>query len=79
MNKARKEEIARIVLQLGVLRDELELVMGEEQEALDNIPEGIQTSERGERMEENVDAIEEAANHIVEGIDILEDMLDENM
>ena len=79
MNKARKEEIARIVLQLGVLRDELELVMGEEQEALDNLPEGIQTSERGERMGENVDAIEEAANHIVEGIDILEDMLDENM
>lgn len=79
MNKARKEEIERIVLQLGVLRDELELVMGEEQEAFDNLPEGIQTSERGERMGENVDAIEEAVNHIVESIDILDDMLDENM
>lgn len=67
MNKIRRKELASIVAKLEALdalrleiKDELEAVMDEEQEALDNLPESLQESERGEQMQEYLDAMESA-------------------
>lgn len=76
MNKIRRKELASIVAKLEALdalrleiKDELEAVMDEEQEALDNLPESLQESERGEQMQEYLDAMESALGDLEE-IDI---------
>lgn len=67
MNKLRRKELARIIEKLEALdslraeiQEELETVMDEEQEAFDNMPESLQESERGEQMQEYIDAMQYA-------------------
>lgn len=59
MNKARRKEIARAIELMEQAREILESVMDEEQEAFDNMPESLQSSERGEAMEEYIYTLEE--------------------
>ncbi len=55
MNKHRREKIKKALDILCEVRDE-------EREAYENLPEGIQYSERGEAMEENADQLEEVTS-----------------
>lgn len=64
MNKARRKEIAEIVDELAVLRQRIEQLQEEEQDAFDNLPEGIQGSERGETMEAAVTALGNACDEL---------------
>ena len=66
MNKARRKEIEKAIALIEQAREILEAVAEEEQEAFDNMPEGLQSSERGEYMEECIYNIEE----VVEALDI---------
>ena len=52
MNAARRKEIARALEKLDDVKTILEMVKEEEENAYENLPEGIQDSERGERMQE---------------------------
>lgn len=45
-----------------------------EQESFDNLPEGLQQSERGEQMEENVSNLESSMNSLDEVISCLEEL-----
>lgn len=81
MNKARRKDLARIVAKLELLDTvredlmaDLESIRDEEQEALDNLPESLQESERGEQMQEYIDTMEEILDDL-EQLDI-EDMVD---
>ena len=74
MNKDRRKEIQDIInrmAELESLRDELkeaiEAVRDEEQEYYDNMPEGLQGSDRGY-------AAEEAISNLDEAISALEDI-----
>ena len=63
MNNTRRKELQRIV-------DSLDDVIANEQDAYDNMPEGIQESERGEVMKTGLDSLNEAKDllaEIVEG------------
>jgi len=51
MNNARRKAIKKIAEQLDILKSEFEALKDEEQEAFDNMPESLQSSERGEHME----------------------------
>jgi len=42
----------------------LEDIISEEQEAFDNLPEGLQYSEKGEAMEQNIEQMDEARDLI---------------
>ena len=71
MNKARRKDLADIIEKLEALdalreeiREELAAVRDEEQEALENMPEGLQYSERGERMREYVDTMESVTGEL---------------
>lgn len=67
MNNKRRQ-ILRSVLakieELDTLKEEIVEILStaadEEQEAFDNLPENLQMSERGERMEEIIDLLESA-------------------
>lgn len=83
MNKIRRKELARIVAKLETLealrleiKEELEAVHEEEQEAFDNLPESLQESERGQQMQECLDAMENALDDLEEiDIDNVRDQL----
>ena len=82
MNAQRRKALRAIITkleELDSLRQEilerLEKVTGEEQQALDNMPESLQESERGQQMQEYIDSMESATTEL-EYID-LEGMLDQ--
>lgn len=58
MNKQRRKQIAAAIELIEQAQAILEEVTAEEQEAYDNLPEGIQASERGELMEEYIYTLE---------------------
>lgn len=53
MNKDRRARLQELVEALACIQEE-------EQEAFDNMPESLQESERGEAMQEAIDAMDEA-------------------
>ena len=66
MNRIRRKELQDIMNQLSELRDRLESVMNEEQEAFDNLPESIQDGEQGVRMSNAVDSMQYALDSMEE-------------
>lgn len=60
MNKIRRKEIAKAIELIEQAREILEAVNDEEQEALDNMPENLQGSERYEYSEECISTLEDA-------------------
>lgn len=74
MNKARRKEIARAIELMEQAREILEAVMEEEQEAFDNLPENLQSSERGEAMEEYISTLEDSIDAL--DTDELQDIVD---
>ena len=70
----QSEANAAIAVQskLSDLKAEIEQIRDEEQEAYDNLPESIQDSPRGERMEEAIDELYDAASDLEGVIDTLE-------
>ncbi len=75
MNKSRRKYLAQAIDLLGTAQTILENVIEDEQEAFDNMPEGLQGSERGESMEEtiynlqdileNVESVQETISEII--------------
>ena len=47
----------------------------DEQDKFDNMPEGLQESERGEAMQEAIDAIETACGSLDDAIDTLQEIV----
>jgi len=72
MNKARRAVLNKIINSLVDLKSELYTICDEEECAYDNMPESLQESERGENMQEAVDAMNDAYDHIEEAVDSLE-------
>jgi hypothetical protein len=62
MNSERRKRLAKICEQLEEIQVEIQAIADEEQECYDNLPESLQYTERGERMSEIVDTLNDAAN-----------------
>lgn len=72
MNKQRRTEIQDVMDKLTELRDQVECIQNDEQEAFDNLPEGIQASDKGSMMEEAVNSLQDALDGIDEAVSGLE-------
>lgn len=72
MNKNRRKAIGDIYDKLIDIQSDLEYIRDEEQEAFDNLPESIQYSERGERMEEYISSLEEALDNVGYAVESLD-------
>ena len=48
MNAQRRKEIEEVLNELADLRSRVDAIHGEEQDAYDNMPEGLKASERGQ-------------------------------
>lgn len=82
MNKIRRNGLRAIITSLeemerlrSEIQGRLEEIMDEEQESLDNLPESLQESDRGQYMQECIDTIDS----IVDDLDCmdLDGMLDQ--
>ena len=73
MNKNRRNTISDIYAKLIDIQSDLECIRDEEQEAFDNLPESIQYSERGERMEEYISSLEEALDYVDYAVEALDE------
>lgn len=71
MNKERRTRIEKVIAQLETLKDEIADIGMEEDEAYNNLPEGIQDSDRGEAMQEAVENLEMAGDTFDDIIDYL--------
>ena len=74
MNKQRRAILAKIYDNLSEIRDLLEEVQCKEQDAFDNLPEGIQESERGQEIEDNAYQLDEAVGYLADALQILEEI-----
>ena len=79
MNNVRRKEIKKSIAKLETvislieeIAGDLELIQEEEQEAFDNMPEGLQESERGETMQECIDSFDEILSVLNDEIDLTE-------
>ena len=59
MNKQRRQDLLDVLALLSEASDRLNEIREEEQEAFDNMPEGLQCSSRGETMQEAIDTMDE--------------------
>lgn len=73
MNKARRSVLRDISARLGSIRNEIETVMDEEQDAYYNLPDSIQAGDKGYQMQDNVSdlqgVIETIDNNVIDKID----------
>jgi hypothetical protein len=76
MNKERRKALRVIMGHMEMIetlrqeaRDMLSDVLDEEQEALENMPESLQESERGQQMQEYIEIMEE----VLDGFDDLDE------
>ena len=65
MNRIRRKSLKAILGQMDELstvletvKEALQDVLNEEQEAYDNLPEGLQEADRGQQMQEYIEALE---------------------
>ena len=75
MNNERKKKINSALCMLSSAKDVLEEVSSAESEAYDNLPEGLQNSERGEDMEDWIGALEDSVDCIETVINDLSERL----
>nr|DAZ51177.1 MAG TPA: hypothetical protein [Caudoviricetes sp.] len=68
MNKARRISITKIADSLQALKSDVESIQSEEQDAYDNLPESIQDGERGDRMQEAIENLDDALTLIDEAV-----------
>lgn len=76
MNKQRRKTIEEVIGLLEDAKSTLETITEEEQEAYDNLPEGIQDSERGETMYNNVSEMEEVSSTLEDVISQLQGVIE---
>lgn len=72
MNKERRRELQRAYDMLDNAKQIIEDIADAEQDAFDNLPEGLQASDRGARLEENSYSLDEAADAVISAIELVE-------
>ena len=76
MNNTRRKQLRKAIELMETVSSIIEEMRDEEQECFDNMPEGIQVSERGEQIETNAYDLDEAYESLAEIIDNINDIID---
>ena len=73
MNNERRKSINNLINLIDDARAQLETVKDEEQEAYDNLPEGLQQADRGQASEQAISALEDAISSLEDAVGSLEE------
>lgn len=74
MNNNRLKKILNIITAMSDIEEELNDILNEEQRYLDNMPENLQYSSRGERAENAIDNLEESIESLHSSIEYLNEI-----
>lgn len=74
MNKQRRKQLAEASAMISKAQEIIESVKDEEQEAHDNLPDSFQYGEKGQQMEEYIDALDEAYGQCDDLVSIIDDI-----
>jgi methyl-accepting chemotaxis protein len=66
MNNQRRQELGEVNITLDEAIDQIESLIDDEQDSYDNLPEGLQASARGDKMQEAIDEMNNIISHIEE-------------
>ena len=75
MNNVRRKQIREAMELIHQAYEILSVVTEEEQDAFDNLPEGLQESEKGEQIEANVEELEDACDNLDETYETLAELI----
>lgn len=82
MNNTRRKRINELKTQIDFVNStlkevnkKLSSILNEEQDAFDNMPEGLQSSYKGMCSEDSIDSMEEASEKLDEIIELLGDIV----
>ena len=73
MNKADRAELDKAIALIDEARGIIEEIGNGEREKFDNLSEGLQAGERGQRFEEVADSLDEVASNLEEAVSAIED------
>lgn len=76
MNKQDRKELEKALDLLNSANEIITMIKEQEEERYDNLPEGIQDSERGERFQENIDNLDSASSDLESALEYLESVLE---
>ncbi|ECB6312489.1 hypothetical protein EZ749_20120 [Salmonella enterica subsp. enterica serovar Chailey] len=71
MNNERRKRLTALSQQLAELKDDIQSVLDEEEEAFSNLPESLQNGERGDAMQTAIAALDTAVSALEETSDQL--------
>ena len=74
MNNVRRKQIQKCIATLKSVQADLGLILYDEQDSYDSIPENLQGSLRASTSEEAIDALEDALDDLEKVIDGLEEI-----
>lgn len=74
MNKVRRKDLMKALELLAQAKEIIESVCDEESEAYENLPESLQSSERGEQMDEYIGTMKDVMDTIDEMTESLEEI-----
>lgn len=77
MNKDRREKLRKIAVQIETLAADFRLIVEEEQEAYDNMPEGLQGSDKGNEMIDRIGTLEAACDSLDTVVDEIAQVVDQ--
>lgn len=70
-----KSDLQKEINNIKSISSGLSSILYEEQDAFDNMPEGLQSSYRGMFSEDAIDSMEEASEKLDEAIELLSDIV----
>ena len=76
MNAKQRRELQGYADSLEEIKSAIETMQEDEECKLDNMPEGLQESERGEAMQEAIDTLEGAVQSLEEAIDYINEIVE---
>lgn len=74
MNKTRKQQIKTEIISLNHIVSNLNVLLDQENDYYENIPENLQTSIRADNSEEAIDILSESISSLEEIIDNLKNI-----
>lgn len=76
MNKQRRKEIESLICKVEEVKCSIQTLKAEEEDAYENLPEPLQESEKGDRMQDAIDSLDNAEDSIDEVIEYLTQAMD---
>lgn len=75
MNKMRRLEVQSCITSIKEILEMISDIQENEQNSYDNLPEGIQDSEMGYKMEDNIEDLDEALSSMESAVESLNNLL----